>query len=517
MVAKTGETGSVRLAEILAGAGVPLVAGSQEIWIGGLSTDSRQVGAGDLFIGVPGEHVDGGRFWRQAVAAGAVGAVISEEAAQQTQVVAGQDPVWVVAEDRLPQICAQMAAAFYGCPGQDLTLVGVTGTNGKTTTTHLIEHLLSCAGRSTALIGTLYSRWPGQMQIASHTTPFAVDLQRTLAQIRDAGCGWGVMEVSSHALAQQRVWGCRFAAAVWTNLTQDHLDFHPTMEDYWQAKATLFSPEYLTGRAIINQEDPGGARLLQRLRDSGLDPWSYGMSAGGDRSGDQAVDLWPEAVELGADRIRARIRTPVGAIEAGVPMAGAFNLANLLGAIGAGVQLGIELGVIEAALPEFPGVPGRMEMVQLTGSEQDITVIVDYAHTPDGLENLLRAVRPTVVGRLICVFGCGGDRDRTKRPLMGRIAADWSDRVIVTSDNPRTEDPEQILVDILAGFDREAVPTEVQGDRRQAILGALLGARSGDTVVIAGKGHEDYQILGTTKVHFDDREVARQGLQERLG
>lgn len=509
----TTHAGSLTLAELFARAGLsPTVLPMAQSRILRISTDSRQIQPGDLFIGMPGEQVDGGSFWRQALAAGAEAVVISTRSGHQTGV--GEiDPVVMVSEEQIPRICGQLAAAFYDFPGQTVSLVGVTGTNGKTTTTHLIEHLLNASGHSTALIGTLYSRWPGRTQVAAHTTPFALELQRTLAQIRQAGCQQGVMEVSSHALAQERVWGCRFSAAVWTNLTQDHLDFHSSMEDYWQAKATLFSPEYLQGRAIINRDDRGGQKLLHQLRQDGsdIDPWSYSLST----SDVAPADLWPDQVELAADRIQAVLHTPIGEVPVQVPMAGAFNLANLLAAVGAVLHLGLDLQQIQAALPHFPGVPGRMEMVQV--SDQDLTVIVDYAHTPDGLENLLRAVRPTVTGHLICVFGCGGDRDRTKRPRMGQIAAQWSDRVVVTSDNPRTEDPERILEDILQGIDASSVPTRVEGARQQAIVEAILGAQAGDTVVIAGKGHEDYQILGTTKIHFDDREVAREALSQRMG
>lgn len=513
MAAKTMGQRGLPLATLLDRAGIshPVPPGLGEVR--GLAMDSRQVQPGDLFIGLPGERVDGGCFWRQAVAAGAMAALISERAAQQTQAQTCE-PVLRVPEEQIPQLCAQVAAAFYDFPGQQLALVGVTGTNGKTTTTHLIEYLLNAADRPAALIGTLCSRWLGQEQMASYTTPFAIDLQRILAEARDQGVQQGVLEVSSHALAQQRVWGCQFAVAVWTNLTQDHLDFHPTLEAYWQAKATLFRSDYLRGRAIINQDDPGGQRVLQQLRAGGskVAPWSYSLKS----ASAQPADLWPQEVELAADQIQALLQTPQGKIPIQVPMAGAFNLANLMAAVGAVLHLGVDPELIATVLPSFPGVPGRMEMVQISEpASQDLTVIVDYAHTPDGVLNLLRAVRPTVQGQLICVLGCGGDRDRSKRPQMGRIAAEWSDRVVVTSDNPRTEDPQQILRDILNGFDAQSLPTQVEMDRRVAITEAILGANPGDTVVIAGKGHEDYQILGTTKVHFDDREVARQALQIR--
>ncbi len=273
----------------------------------------------------------------------------------------------------------------------------------------------------------------------------------------------------------------------------------------------------------MNQDDPGGQQLLQawsRLRPGSetLSPWTYSLQ--GSDVAEARSDLWPEAVAWDAGQLRTQIHTPIGSMSVVAPLAGSFNLANLLAAIGAVVHLGVDREAIESALPQFPGVPGRMEMVtvsdlSLQPSSEGLTVIVDYAHTPDGLENLLKAVRPLVQGRLICVFGCGGDRDRTKRPKMGKIAADWSDWVVVTSDNPRTEDPHQILEDILAGFDPTTVSTLVEVDRRTAIQTAIAEAHPHDTVVIAGKGHEDYQILGTTKIHFDDREVAREALQER--
>ncbi|MEN9224928.1 MAG: UDP-N-acetylmuramoyl-L-alanyl-D-glutamate--2,6-diaminopimelate ligase [Thermostichus sp. DRC_bins_24] len=474
----------------------------------GLCTDSRQVKAGDLFLGVPGTQVDGGRFVGDALAAGAGAALISREAWGTLSFQKSlSQPILLLPSAVLSKAIAQVAAAFYGFPGRHLSLVGVTGTNGKTTTTHLIEYLLQAAGRPTALLGTLYNRWPGHSQIAPHTTLFPIDLHRSFKEALSAGAQIAVMEVSSHALAQDRVWGCPFQAAVWTNLTQDHLDFHPTMEHYWQAKATLFGPEYLQGRALINRDDAGGERLLASgAGRSELQPWAYSL-----RPLTEIPGLWPTDVELHATGLRTQLHTPVGAFGVEAPLVGSFNLSNLLAAVGVALHLGLDPDQIQAALPQFPGVPGRVERVTVPG--QDITVIVDYAHTPDGLDNLLRAVRPQVQGQLICVFGCGGDRDRGKRPQMGRIAAAWADQVIVTSDNPRTEDPQRILTDIVAGI--PGSPQLVEVDRRQAIQHAILTARPGDTVVIAGKGHEDYQILGTQKIHFDDREEARHALAQR--
>jgi UDP-N-acetylmuramoyl-L-alanyl-D-glutamate--2,6-diaminopimelate ligase len=477
-----------------------------EMEVKGLSTNSHACKPGDVFIGMPGTRVDGGDFWAGAIAAGAIAAVISQPAAEKAsaQVDGHSTPPCLIAMPDMPQVCAQLATAFYGYPGQRLRLVGVTGTNGKTTTTHLVEFLLQRAGKPTALLGTLYTRWQGYQQTAVHTTPFAVELQEQLAQAIAAGCEYGVMEVSSHALAQGRVLGCAFEVGVFTNLTQDHLDFHRDMEDYFQAKALLFNPDYLRGRAVINLDDPYGRQLIQGLERDRC--WSYSTQ-------DQQADLYTSALTYAPDGVSGVLHTPTGAQPFRSPLVGQFNLANLLAAVGAALHLGLELDAIVTALPEFGGVPGRMEQVQLSAS-QDISVIVDYAHTPDSLENLLRAARPFIQGEMICVFGCGGDRDRSKRPKMGRIAADLADQVVVTSDNPRTEDPQRILQDILEGIPAEINPMVI-ADRSTAIRTAILNARPGDGVLIAGKGHEDYQILGTEKIHFDDREQARIALEQR--
>ena len=475
----------------------------------GLTTNSLACQPGDLFIGMPGTRVDGGDFWSGAIAAGAVAAIVSSPAASKAMgdplFQAAQPPLVIPAID-MTQTCAQLAAAFYDYPAQKLKLVGVTGTNGKTTTTHLIEFLLHEAHVSSALFGTLYTRWLGYQKTAAHTTPFAVDLQQQFATALQAGCTVGVMEVSSHALAQGRVTGCPFAVSVFTNLTQDHLDYHKDMEDYFAAKALLFNADYLQGRAVVNLDDPYGQRLLEQLKQSGKAVWSYSTC--------QPADLWTSDLSYGSASVSGRLHTPAGEMAFRSPLVGQFNLANLLAAVGAGLQLGLDLTTMVQALPHFAGVPGRMEQVQLH-SGQDISVIVDYAHTPDSLENMLKAARPFIAGQMICVFGCGGDRDRTKRSIMGRIAAELADQVIVTSDNPRTEDPQQILQDVVAGIPPTVKPL-VQGDRATAIRTAILQAQAGDGILIAGKGHEDYQILGTEKIHFDDREQARAALMVRL-
>ncbi len=467
----------------------------------GLATNSWACQPGDLFIGLPGTRVDGGNFWPSAIAAGAVAALVSA----QVKLPADPKEACVIPVADMSRACAGVASAFYGYPARQLKLVGATGTNGKTTTTHLIEFLLLQAQKPTALMGTLYTRWPGYQQTAVHTTPFAVELQQKLAAAVAAGCEAGIIEVSSHALAQGRVQGCLFEAAVFTNLTQDHLDFHANLEDYFAAKAVLFSPAYLKGRAIVNLDDPYGQKLIDQLDYKQV--WSYSTSA-------PTADLWPSDLVYEPTGVRGVLHTPEGEAEFHSPLVGQFNVANLLAATGAALHLGLDLEFITQALPQFYGVPGRMEQVQVQ-LDQDISVIVDYAHTPDSLKNLLRAARPFVKGQMICVFGCGGDRDRSKRPQMGKIASDLSDWVVVTSDNPRTENPEQILQDILAGIPAQAQPV-VQVDRRSAIRTAILQAQPGDSVLIAGKGHEDYQILGTEKIHFDDREEACAALAERL-
>jgi len=498
----------MKLREILAS--VPNIVESAnhpalDVEVTGLATNSHACKPGDLFIGMPGTRVDGGDFWPSAIDQGAVAALVSPTAAAKKAQETEKTPCVIPAVDMV-KASAQVAAAFYGYPAQQLKLVGVTGTNGKTTTTHLIEFLLTENQVSTALMGTLYARWGGFEQTATHTTPFAVELQQQLASAVTAGCQMGVMEVSSHALAQGRVMNCPFEVAVFTNLTQDHLDFHQNMEDYFAAKALLFSSDYLKGRAIVNADDPYGRKIIEKLNPDQV--WSYSTQ-------DSTASLWADNLQYQPNGVTGILHTPMGEAAFSLPLVGQYNLSNLLAAVGAALHLGLGLSKITDLLPLFPGVPGRMERVQIK-PEQDISVIVDYAHTPDSLENLLKASRPFIPGRMICVFGCGGDRDRTKRPKMGGIAAQLADKVVVTSDNPRTENPEKILQDILVGIPAAVNPTVI-ADRSLAIRTAILEAEPGDGVLIAGKGHEDYQILGTEKIHFDDREQARTALSERFG
>ncbi|HAC65672.1 MAG TPA: UDP-N-acetylmuramoyl-L-alanyl-D-glutamate--2,6-diaminopimelate ligase, partial [Cyanothece sp. UBA12306] len=380
------------------------------------------------------------------------------------------------------------------------------GTNGKTTTTHLIEFFLNQVTYPTALLGTLYTRWPGFAKTATYTTPFAHQLQEQLAQAVKADNQYCVMEVSSHALDQGRVKGCQFNVAVFTNLTQDHLDYHGNMEDYFLAKSLLFSREYLEERAIINLDDPYGKRLIEGLDSKRV--WSYSVN-------DPSADFYTSDLIYQATGVTGNLQTPQGMVPFSSPLIGQFNLSNLLAAVATVLHFGLDLKVVISQLPQFMGVPGRMERVQIS-EKQDISVIVDYAHTPDSLENLLKASRPFIQGRMICVFGCGGDRDRSKRPLMGQIAANLADILVVTSDNPRTEDPQRILDDILEGISERVKPIVIS-DRALAIEQAIQQTQSGDGVLIAGKGHEDYQILGTEKIHFDDREQAQKALEIKFG
>ena len=468
--------------------------------LSGISCDSRRIGRGTLFVGLPGTQVDGGCFWPQALQAGAVAAVISEAAAALQP--PGPGDAVLVAPEPLTRWAGELAAAFWSQPSRRLALIGVTGTNGKTTTTYLIEHLAVSSGRPSALFGTLVNRWPGHSVTAQHTTAFADLLQAQLAQAVEAGAQIGAMEVSSHALDQQRVAGCHFSGAVFTNLTQDHLDYHPSMQAYFEAKARLFAEPLLAGGAVVNGDDPWGAQLVSRL---GKACWRSSLE-------DPSAELFIRDLQLGAGGVRGVLQTPAGEGAFHSPLLGRFNLMNLLQAVGALVQQGVPLSQLLEGLASFRGVPGRMERVVVGDGCGDPAVLVDYAHTPDGLANALAACRPFTAGRLICVFGCGGDRDRSKRPQMGAIAAQLADRVVVTSDNPRTEDPLSILNDVVAGISA-GTDLVVEADRARAIALGIAAAEPCDLVLIAGKGHEDYQILGTTKIHFDDREEAERALR----
>jgi len=463
-------------------------------FITGIAYDSRKVRPGNLFVAVEGFTTDGHAHLPQALSAGAAAVVVRDVERVPSR------PVPVVEVKDTRRALALLSASFFGFPGRELTMVGVTGTNGKTTTSILIESILKHAGKSPGLIGTMYARVAGETRDASNTTPESLDLQRLLAEMRDVGHDSVVMEVSSHGLALDRVLGCAFDVGVFTNLTQDHLDFHRTLEEYYRAKRLLFeglgvdNPKKGPRGAVVNADD-ARARDLQRA--CTVPVLTYGIK--------NDADLRATEIEhrQGGTTLR------VGERRLSLKLSGLFNVYNALAALGAAQALGIDADVACQALEAAPPVRGRFETVD---AGQDFTVIVDYAHTPDGLENILRSARDITAGRLHVVFGCGGDRDATKRPLMGRLAADLADRVIVTSDNPRTEDPKAILGQVEAGVRAAGGSCQVIEDRREAIREALTSAGSGDTVVIAGKGHETYQILGARTVHFDDAEEARLAL-----
>ncbi|MGH2749089.1 MAG: UDP-N-acetylmuramoyl-L-alanyl-D-glutamate--2,6-diaminopimelate ligase [Actinomycetota bacterium] len=469
------------------------VRGDAEVAIETVVYDSRAARPRSLFFCVPGTVTDGHRFAAEAVERGAVALCVERPVdVDATQIVVG---------DVRPAM-ARMTAAFYGHPSDDLLLIGLTGTNGKTTTAYMVESILGAAGHVTALVGTVETRIAGEVRPGVRTTPESVDLHALFAEMRDRKVTAAALEVTSHALALHRAEGIRFASAAFTNLSQDHLDFHRDMEDYFAAKRSLFVPGRVA-RAAMNVDDPYGRRLFQEA-----DVPSIGFGSSGDadvRAEDVRVEQW------GNDFL---ICSPQGEVKVATTLVGAFNVSNCLAACAACLQAGIELETIEAGLRALKAVPGRFEPVD---QGQDFTVVVDYAHTPDSLDNVLREARRLADhqgGRVVCVFGCGGDRDRGKRPLMGAIAARGADVVVVTSDNPRSEPPEAIIDEIVEGTiaERPGGPDAVITDRREAVRAALGRARAYDVVVIAGKGHETSQELRDEIIAFDDRVVAREEL-----
>ncbi|MBO9542752.1 UDP-N-acetylmuramoyl-L-alanyl-D-glutamate--2,6-diaminopimelate ligase [bacterium] len=463
----------------------------------GVAYDSRLVQPGNVFVALKGTRVDAHDRLGDAVQQGASAVVVDAawRAAHPEDLgvptVPVEAPRWVLSE---------LAARFYGHPSEAFSVVGVTGTNGKTTTTHLIEAILQTAGKTTGLIGTLGSRFAGGVVETGHTTPLALELQGIFARMRRSAVDAVVMEVSSHALDQARVAHAAFDVGVFTNLTVDHLDYHGTLEAYGDAKAKLFEALNATGRAVINRDDPAYARFVAA---SAAPVLTY--SAQG-----QEADLMAEDLSLHAGGSRWTLVTPWGRAAVSLRLPGLFNVSNALAAAGAALALGLDLETVAKGLSQVGGVPGRVEVV--TAPDHPFSVLVDYAHTPDGLENVLRTARGFTRGRLLVVFGCGGDRDASKRPMMGKVAAEGADLVFLTSDNPRSEDPQAIMRQVAEGI---TSPYEAFVDRREAIHAAIRAARPGDVVVIAGKGHETYQIIGDQTLAFDDREVAREAIAER--
>jgi len=478
-----------------------------------LSQDSRAIVAGSLFVAVRGFHSDGHQFISQALAQGAV-AVIAEE--QRAATAADAAPVICVPDSRAA--LARLATVFYGRPSERLKLIGITGTKGKTTTSYLVRSIIEAAGHRTGLIGTIDYRVGDKVYPAPNTTPESLDLQRLLAEMVGAHAGYCVMEVSSHALALGRTDGCVFEAALFTNLAQDHLDFHKDLGSYFQAKLRLFTDLAADKTAVVNKDDVLSAEIIGKTK---AKVSTYGMSA--------EADIHPaKAIGHGISGLSFSALTPIGMIAVESPLIGKHNVYNILAAIGVGLSQGFSAETIGRGIAAMKAVPGRMEKVD---AGQCFGVIVDYAHTEDSLAKLLDAVREITTGRVITLFGCGGDRDRSKRPAMGAVAVKRSDYAIVTTDNPRTEDPRVIINEIengmIASGIRVALPADAQRaipgktpylvipDRAEAISAAIMLAGPGDVVVLAGKGHEDYQIIGDTKHHFDDREVAREAIGKR--
>jgi UDP-N-acetylmuramoyl-L-alanyl-D-glutamate--2,6-diaminopimelate ligase len=499
----------MRLSQVIAGTGAE-GAPDQDPDVSVVTCDSRAVGPGALFFALRGVKADGHDFAAAAARAGAT-AIVAERP------LAVAVPVLLAGNAR--RAMALAAANLHGRPADALTLVGVTGTNGKTTVTWLVEACARAAGVPAGLVGTVRWRHPGADRPASHTTPESTDLQALLAEMRDAGARLAAIEVSSHALAQERAAGLSFRAAGFTNLTRDHLDYHGDMEAYFASKRRLFR-ECLAegGVAVVNAGDAYGARLAEELRREGRTVWRFGLGCPGCEDGAELVARGARVTLAG---IEAELATPAGAVALRSPLVGQHNLENLVCAAGLALAAGLPPAAVERGLAGCAGAPGRLERVEKDG----VRLFVDYAHTDDALARALDALRALAPRRLACVFGCGGDRDRGKRPLMGAAAGGRADLVVATSDNPRSEDPLAILDEIVPGLERagrrrlSAGEAErgadgyvVVPDRREAIRLAARAARPGDAVLVAGKGHEDYQLVAGEKRHFDDREEARRAL-----
>lgn len=467
-----------------------------------ITYDSRQVGPGSLFIALSGSKVDGHDYVANACRQGAVAVLVEKDVAD-----ASDATVIKVADTRAAM--QVITPWFFDYPSRKLRMIGITGTNGKTTTTHIVRAILMRAGFKVGLIGTIHSLIGDKVLPVKNTTPDVVDLQALLAEMVKEKVDYVVMEVSSHALALGRVSGTEYDVGVFTNITRDHLDFHLTFDNYIDAKAELFrlvsAPDAAKqGKAaVVNIDDPAGSVMLDNCQCRSI---TYGVEG--------TADLTATDINVRSRGAAFVIKGPFGSLPLQLKITGVFNVYNVLAAVGAALAEGIDVNTIRVALEEFQSVPGRFELVD---AGQPFTVIVDYAHTPDGLENILKTARQFAQGRIIVIFGCGGDRDRTKRPIMGRLAMEYGDVVIATSDNPRTEDPAFILQEVEVGLKeagRGEKPYEIIVDRREAIARAIRLAEADDVVVVAGKGHETYQILKDRTIDFDDREVAREIIRE---
>ena len=465
----------------------------------GVAYDSRTVTAGQVFVALRGQHADGTAFARQAIERGAA-AVVSEQPAPD-----GVRVPWAIVEDARLAL-ALVAVAFHRDPSRDMQVVGITGTNGKTTTAYLLASIFEATGIRCGLLGTVAYRVGDVVREATRTTPEAPDVQALLRQMVDEGSGACAMEVSSHALSLRRVDGMTFAAAVFTNLTRDHLDFHADMDQYFRAKRRLFEMLPRDAPSLLNLDDPRASALMN----AGGRPVTYAIA--------RAADITPGPLSFSLDGLTFDVRTPRGTLQVRSALVGKPNVYNILAAVSTATALDLPFDAIEHGVQSLAGVPGRFEMV--SGKKDEVTVVVDYAHTDDALRNLLETARPLARGRLITVFGCGGDRDRTKRPLMGAVAGRLSDLIVITSDNPRSEDPSRIIEEIQRGITPDTRKDAGQRlltivDRRAAIAKAIELARPGDLVLVAGKGHEKYQVIGDRVLPFDDVAVAREALSRR--
>ena len=496
--APTSTTDSGRtLSEVFQGVETTLPASANKLIIHKVACDSRKVQPGSLFFALHGAKADGNAFIRDAIKRGAV-AIASEDKAPGR--ITGV--TWIQVREARKAL-AITAANFLRHPANALQLVGVTGTNGKTTTTSVVDAIVKASGTKTGLFGTIAYHTPLGDYPAPNTTPESVDLQGFFAEIRDAGGKYAVLEASSHSLAMDRLWGCHFQAAVFTNLTREHMDFHKTFEDYFAAKKRLFAgtgagaPEV----AVLNGDDQFGKRLVGLAKKT----VTYGLELD--------ADITTKKFQLTFDGLTFTAQTPNGKVHVESRLVGRINVYNLLAAIGAAQALGLSNEVIESGIRNLESVSGRFQRIDLG---QPFLVIVDYAHTDDALENLIRTARElNPKGRIITLFGCGGEKDRTKRPVMGEVTGRLSDLTILSSDNPRSEDPLKIISDIIVGLQKTAGKYLIEPDREKAIGMAMDEARSGDIVLLAGKGHENYQILADRTFEFDDREMARRALRER--
>ena len=494
----TGTQTGKKLSELFRGVEAALPSGTDRVAIEQVSCDSRKVQPGALFFALHGAKADGNAFIAEAVKRGAA-AIVSEEAAPK-KLKSGV--AWIRVKEARKAL-AITAANFYEHPAEALQLVAVTGTNGKTTTTSLVDAMVKASGAKTGLFGTIAYHTPLRDYSAPNTTPESVDLQGFLAEIRDARGKYAVLEASSHSLSMDRLWGCHFQAAVFTNLTREHMDYHKTFEDYFAAKRRLFegtgagAPEV----AVLNTDDSYGKQLMGLAKST----VTYGLESD--------ADITTKKFQLTFEGLSFTAHTPKGKVQVASPLVGRINVYNLLAAIGAAQALGLSNEIIEKGIQNLQSVSGRFQRIDLG---QPFFVVVDYAHTDDALENLIRTARElNPKGRIITLFGCGGLKDRTKRPVMGEVAGRLSDLTILSSDNPRSEDPLKIISDIVVGLQKAAGKYLIEPDREKAIGMAMDEAKAGDIVLLAGKGHENYQILADRTLEFDDREMARKALRER--